>query len=466
MAADDLRFSLIAMAVCAGRTELSKLFQKNQKDPNLTNAKGLTSLHLMCKRDQDHKMMEVFFKMNKENHQSVRVDARDNEGQTPLNLAVVRGFKKVTEVLLRNGADPNLSEEGGQTPLHIICGRERDDYDFAHMFFEVNNELNQIVQVDAKDKMGRTPLHLALLCRHEKLVKLLLKNGVNPNLADEDDDDDADELAQMLSKVSRKKYQTAPRVHVQAKNGDTPLHLAIYSGHVNTIKILLKNGARTNLINKEGWTPLKLAVKKLSFVLVDLLLDHCADLSSFDFPAEYWDYDIEDIDCKFELASGVLAFIEHLENRGYQCDSVKIVKLFIKWKILKMSEDHEKRWYDNEEFARDAKKMKVRDGDPSLSLYDLIRPRSEKPAKLLTYKDYFRFARSKKLRNLKGNHEACADAHLAEEISRRFFLDFARESFMELTSCKLPILCCDIIIERLNRKDLWRVCLAAAGQCS
>ncbi|CAB0038581.1 unnamed protein product [Trichogramma brassicae] len=321
------------------------------------------------------------------------------------------------------------------------------------MFFKVNKEINQLVQVDAKDKLGRTPLHLALLCGYEKLVELLLKNGVDPNVANEadDDDDDDDELAQMLSKVSRKKHQTAPQVHVQTKNGDTPLHLAIYSGHVNTIEILLKNGANTNLINKEGWTPLQLAVKKLSLVLVDLLLDHGADLSSFDFPAEYWDYDIEDIDSKFELASGVLATAEHLEKREYRCDSVKIVKLFIKWKILKMSEDHEKHWYDYEEFARDAKKIKVRDGDPSLSLYDLIRPRSEKPAKLLTYKDYFDLASSKKLRNLKRNHEAWADAHLAEEISRRFFLDFARESFMELTRYKLPILCCDIIIERLNQ---------------
>lgn len=53
------------------------------------------------------------------------VEARDNDGNTPLHSAVVgwnagvNGIPKVIETLLARGADKKAKESGGYTPLEL-----------------------------------------------------------------------------------------------------------------------------------------------------------------------------------------------------------------------------------------------------------------------------------------------------------------------------------------------------------
>ncbi|KAL7293425.1 hypothetical protein TKK_0013187 [Trichogramma kaykai] len=61
--------------------------------------------------------------------------------------------------------------------------------------------------------------------------------------------------------------------------------------------------------------------------------------------------------------------------------------------------------------------------------------------------------------------EACL-VHLYEKRSRKFFQSWAIEPFMELIHYRLPILCCDMIIEHLPNEDLCNICLAAADRSS
>jgi hypothetical protein len=49
--------------------------------------------------------------------QGAAVDARDEEGRTPLMLAVARGRLEVVRLLLARGADPNAADNSGRTPL-------------------------------------------------------------------------------------------------------------------------------------------------------------------------------------------------------------------------------------------------------------------------------------------------------------------------------------------------------------
>uniref|UniRef100_A0ABD2XQZ8 Uncharacterized protein n=1 Tax=Trichogramma kaykai TaxID=54128 RepID=A0ABD2XQZ8_9HYME len=73
------------------------------------------------------------------------VGSRDKEGQTLLHLAVTGGNKKATELLLRNGSDPNAANKSRlMTPLHIICDwNKKKSAVFVKIFFEINDELNR-----------------------------------------------------------------------------------------------------------------------------------------------------------------------------------------------------------------------------------------------------------------------------------------------------------------------------------
>jgi hypothetical protein len=50
-------------------------------------------------------------------NQGAALDARDEQGRTPLMLAVVQGRLDVVRLLLNRGADPNIADSAGRTPL-------------------------------------------------------------------------------------------------------------------------------------------------------------------------------------------------------------------------------------------------------------------------------------------------------------------------------------------------------------
>jgi len=54
------------------------------------------------------------------------VNAKDEDGVTPLHMAANRGHKEVVELLIANGADVNAKGMTGWTPLHYaaVSGRK------------------------------------------------------------------------------------------------------------------------------------------------------------------------------------------------------------------------------------------------------------------------------------------------------------------------------------------------------
>ncbi len=55
------------------------------------------------------------------------VNAQDVSGETALAYASSRGFLPVVNILLENGADPNIGNKVGQTPLIKAAIKNRSD---------------------------------------------------------------------------------------------------------------------------------------------------------------------------------------------------------------------------------------------------------------------------------------------------------------------------------------------------
>ncbi|EPY43552.1 ankyrin [Angomonas deanei] len=108
------------------------------------------------------------------------VDTADNQGVTPLLVAVKMGQRSVVEYLLSQGADSNRRDAQGNTCVHFSS--MRCDTTVLKMLIDAgastkvqNNEFN-------------TPLHLTALYQRpdskewEELIALLLKSGCDPNV--------------------------------------------------------------------------------------------------------------------------------------------------------------------------------------------------------------------------------------------------------------------------------------------
>lgn len=97
--------------------------------------------------------------------------------------------------------------------------------------------------VNALDDIGESPLHGAASHGHATVVRLLLKNGADPNIAAED-------------------------------SGLTPLHWACGWGTLSVVRALVRGGADVRVKDKLGHTPQDLALQHNRPVIARWLQRH------------------------------------------------------------------------------------------------------------------------------------------------------------------------------------------------
>jgi len=108
---------------------------------------------------------------------STVINSRDvTSGDTALHLVVARRDNTWLTFLLAKGANPNLTDNNGNTPL----------MDAVQARFEegVRSLLSFNAQVDKTNGSGETPLIRAVQLRDVELVRLLVAQGANPDKRD------------------------------------------------------------------------------------------------------------------------------------------------------------------------------------------------------------------------------------------------------------------------------------------
>ncbi|CAB0042695.1 unnamed protein product [Trichogramma brassicae] len=170
----------LRLALASDSRKTVRWLLKRGADPNLANEAGESPLHLICKREEeDETLLFMFIKSCSVNDLDLRIDVRDDEGDTPLHSALRRGHARLAELLLRNGADPSSANDQGQTPLHAICETHRNDGSLLRVFLDVCDELGRRPKLDAADSRGRSPLQYAVARLQPRAVEVLLERGAD-----------------------------------------------------------------------------------------------------------------------------------------------------------------------------------------------------------------------------------------------------------------------------------------------
>lgn len=172
------------------------------------------------------------------------LDLRFEDGQTALHIASIYGHESIVNYLLVNNAVTSVQDSSGATPLHEAV--RYGNLDIAKLLLSAGADVN------AKDNLGKTPIML-----------ILPKDKIN-------------ETYELLIKY---------RADLKQKDmyGDTVLHTAAMM-RIDTglMAMLLSNGADINERNKEGVTPLSIAVQNEDLPIVQLLASNGANLHTKD----------------------------------------------------------------------------------------------------------------------------------------------------------------------------------------
>jgi ankyrin repeat protein len=167
----------------------------------------------------------------------INVNQKGTYGELALHWAAAKGHTDVAELLLEAGSEINIPAEKQRGDIDVIVKEEVDPVSEQLKFLELQAKQKQAdragsgLQIAWPSRVvfavGDTPLHSAVQCNHDQMVKTLIAAGADVN--------------------ARNKF------------GDTPLHYASVFRNKEIIKVLLGAGADVNARDSGGHTPLWLA---------------------------------------------------------------------------------------------------------------------------------------------------------------------------------------------------------------
>jgi len=168
--------------------------------------------------------------------QGVNINAKNDANATALLIAAYRTNFEAVKYLVEHGADVNITNKNGNTPIGIV-GWKTGNLEIMNYLIEHGADIN------LTNNNGDSPLGLLVWDTNNlEAIKCLVEQKADVNIAN--------------------------------NNGDTPLMDAAYLGKTKILSYLLSNGSDSNLKNKKSKTALDLARLQNKQVAIEILESH------------------------------------------------------------------------------------------------------------------------------------------------------------------------------------------------
>ncbi len=259
---DKIGNSVLMYAAMGGNVQIAKLLVDRGASPDTVNSHSVTTLY-GATISGNLAMMQFFL------DRGGKIDTGDDSGNTPLWLTASGTHLDAFKLLIDKGADINVRNADGETILMEVCSSSKGDNpirliqqskaalligkgidvnaqsDLSLSSQKLNNQLGGFGVDRSMTASGQTALMFAVRQGDAEMIKLLLANGADVNLADE-------------------KAQTALIHACRAEKQDVVI-------------LLLDNKADPNSVDSTGMTPLMLATQEDNLELVKILVAKGAD---------------------------------------------------------------------------------------------------------------------------------------------------------------------------------------------
>ncbi|MDC7124330.1 MAG: ankyrin repeat domain-containing protein [Spirochaetales bacterium] len=235
--------------------------------------------------------------------ESIDLGVTDNRGKTPLHHATSTGSTELVKLLVDAGANLDSLDSQGSSPFFSMFGyRSKEvDGDYARDLASKRCEVAKLLiergaDYKATNRNGETLVYYAIERGNRDMLNLFISKGLSVNTNDINKssplirvvaigipEERMIEFADILLKHGA---DINYKFNVQGsdKNLYTPLHFAaINNADISRIvEMYIRHGADINALTSYNETPLHLAVKKRKIETVRVLLENGADPTMYD----------------------------------------------------------------------------------------------------------------------------------------------------------------------------------------
>ena len=258
-----------------GDHEIVKLLLEHGADVHVYDGQKKFPLHhaieSLCADDSYPDLSTVYLLLD----YGAYLNAVTLSGETPLYIACSKGLAELVRTMLINGVEVNDSKK---SPLIVACQNKHGA--IVDLLLSDGADPNLCEETVSKYSLS---LHVAAADNNVELVNLLLNHGANVNIVDASGNT---ALHHVISNFRQNSVflhgtvstllQAGANVNISNGNGETSLYLAVEKALVVFVEDMLSYGGNPNVAQSDKW-PLSIACELENMTLVAMLLKAGAD---------------------------------------------------------------------------------------------------------------------------------------------------------------------------------------------
>lgn len=392
---DNNKNTALHLASLMGFESQVEMFLSASADVHAKNKNGHTPIHLASLYGHEQILHLL---LSKENYST----SKDSDDMTPICLAASKGHENIVKILIEREKENTskalecaisndqlkiaqflikhksceidkqslkLSARSGSVNVFRYLFNQLESEDMSQLLHEAvrggNIEIINLilenkntVNINERDKFGDTAIHIAVRTKQSNIIKYLIRRQASVNIENKKNrtpinlailkvNMSAFDLLLPLSNLEKpdKKMRTA--LHMAAKqgsepmttklieklkennatidpvdkDGNTPLHLAIKYANEHIVRVLLENGADVKKCGENGSNILHLAAAYNNLTTFMYLIDHCTEINAKN-KDDMTPLHVA-LQCRKEDIAKALLSIENCDVSGKDCRGLK-----------------------------------------------------------------------------------------------------------------------------------------------